>query len=299
MGSSVSEVFGQTLRPLIERSMLRISQVHRRNLQNASDGLVYYADRADADLRFDMEFDDAGNGGPGQRPLRFDKKRLGIFPPGRDRPIVTGLGSEIDNLVALSPTMSHTMRSLYRDAWTIRIGRSGGGSFTRRSTLSIVIDRDRLDNPLTTFRSLAHELGHARRAEKAVDPTRRVPFDPDVTTREQWIDKVSRLKIREEGHAQMFACRSLQDLVDAGAVTPPPSMNSRIPWLYNGVAVPPPINAEHWEIYQTHKPKEAFVLLSELYPHTIMSKPGGDTYLEHYREIYGRKFDELYGPERR
>ncbi|MEU1525080.1 hypothetical protein ABZ413_23065 [Nocardia rhamnosiphila] len=299
MGSPVSEVFERALRPIIERSVLGVSRVHRRDLKNASDGLVYYADRVDTDLRFDTYFDDAGNDRPGRRPLRFDTKRLGILPTGRGRPIFTGLGSEIDSLVALSPTMSDTMRDLYRDAWTIRIGRRGAGSFTRRATLSIVIDENRLENPLTTFRSLAHELGHARRAKKAVDPSRHVPFDPDVITREQWIDKVSRLKIREEGHAQMFACRALQDLVDAGMVTPPPSMSSRIPWQYNGAAIPPPIRAEHWDIYQTHEPKEAFSILSEKYQNTIMSKPGGDTYLEHYREIYSEKFDELYGPERR
>ncbi|CAM3385979.1 hypothetical protein [Burkholderia ubonensis] len=75
--------------------------------------------------------------------------------------VKTGLGSDVDQLAAKSPSLQSDLRKLDEEDWEINFGPSGGGSFADRRRKIITIDGDLKDHPVSATQTLAHEVGHA------------------------------------------------------------------------------------------------------------------------------------------
>ncbi|MCL2626148.1 MAG: hypothetical protein FWD46_04955 [Cystobacterineae bacterium] len=73
----------------------------------------------------------------------------------------TGLGDEVDALVALSPSLLTDLQRLKNEGWKIVYGTSGGGSYCTPNKKTIVIDIQYKGKPDYVVEILAHEVGHA------------------------------------------------------------------------------------------------------------------------------------------
>lgn len=78
-------------------------------------------------------------------------------------PINTGLGEDVDSLVAKSPSFQKDLQKLKDDGWKVEYGKAGGGSFAERDSdpPKITLDSNLKGNPVAATQTLAHEVGHA------------------------------------------------------------------------------------------------------------------------------------------
>jgi type VI secretion system secreted protein VgrG len=74
----------------------------------------------------------------------------------------TGLGPEVDDIAAKSPTLQKDLAELKKDGWVIKEGPAGGGSHANRDTKVITLDSNLKSNPKEATQVLAHEVGHAK-----------------------------------------------------------------------------------------------------------------------------------------
>lgn len=120
----------------------------------------------------------AGAGGVGkghQRVAEVNAKRTspdGTTSSVLDRPIApapasdpptanTGLGNDVDALVAQSPSLLGDLDALGQQGWSVDYGTAGAGSYANRQTKSIVLDGNLKGHAAQATQVLAHEVGHA------------------------------------------------------------------------------------------------------------------------------------------
>jgi len=123
-------------------------------------------------------------------------------------PIKSGLGDEVDALVALSPSLQADLKALDDQDWIVIYGRPGGGSFANRHedlermlpAKSIVIDSNLQGRAEQITQTLAHEVGHA-----AYD------YEPDYSSLENYIQGI----YGDEGMAVMNEMRVRQEILAA------------------------------------------------------------------------------------
>ncbi|WP_035060443.1 hypothetical protein [Andreprevotia chitinilytica] len=104
------------------------------------------------------------------------------------RPVVTGLGDEVDQLAVSSATLQRDLRALLGEGWDIRYGASGRGSWMRYERKEIVLDGSLQGSPISAVQVLSHEVGHAL-----------YPLEADVSNREKYING----KLDNEGAATL------------------------------------------------------------------------------------------------
>jgi uncharacterized Zn-binding protein involved in type VI secretion len=133
-----------------------------------------------------------------------DKILMGCFTviigdvPGAVTPgVTTGLGADIDNLVAKSDTLNNNLQTLLNQGWTISYGTAGKGTFADRNTKQIIVDPNQSGNPADVVQSLAHESGHA-----LYTPDPQVP--PDGLTKDQYVTQNTNRNLRDEGEATLM-----------------------------------------------------------------------------------------------
>lgn len=110
---------------------------------------------------------------------------------------VTGLGADIDNMVAKSDTLSNNIKTLQEQGWTISYGTPGNGTFANRNTKQIVVDPNKAGDPASVVRSLAHESGHA-----LYTPDPYVP--PAGLTKDQYVSRNINRELKDEGEATLM-----------------------------------------------------------------------------------------------
>lgn len=78
-------------------------------------------------------------------------------------PLETGLGKDVDQLAAKSPSLQRDLQTLNDSGWEVGYGRAGGGSYADRTSRppKITIDGAQRSNPISATQTLAHEVGHA------------------------------------------------------------------------------------------------------------------------------------------
>jgi type VI secretion system secreted protein VgrG len=74
--------------------------------------------------------------------------------------VASGLGRDVDALIARSPSLAASVQQLQADGWTVERGPANGGSHANRATKRIVIAEGTDAAGLT--QTLAHEAGHAQ-----------------------------------------------------------------------------------------------------------------------------------------
>lgn len=117
-----------------------------------------------------------------------------------------GLGTEVDALVARSPTLTASLAQAQENGWTITTGEPGGGTFASPSTKTITIDPDTTGDVPGVVQSLAHEVGHA------LDETERY-VGPDGLTRDQYVDQNTTGQLEGEAEATIMNLRVREELL--------------------------------------------------------------------------------------
>lgn len=101
-----------------------------------------------------------GGGGASAAAAGHGKKHT---KAARKKAVTTGLGHDVDQLAAKSPTLERDIAKLQKDGWHIEYGPANQGSSTNKSghPPTIVIDSNDRGNPKAVVQGLSHEAGHA------------------------------------------------------------------------------------------------------------------------------------------
>ncbi|MFV8668207.1 type VI secretion system Vgr family protein [Ralstonia pseudosolanacearum] len=114
----------------------------------------------------------------------------------------TGLGDDVDALVAQSPSLQKDLLRLEKDDWKIKYGAPGKGSFaTRGDEQTITLDGNLKGNALATTQTLAHEVGHATYA-----------FKPDYSSKAAYVNGT----LADEGTATMNNVKIQREILAKG-----------------------------------------------------------------------------------
>lgn len=135
----------------------------------------------------------------------------GVAPPppkppqpgtaGEPPPVYTGLGSDVDQIAAKSPTLQKNLRGLKDDGWTVQYGKPGSGSYTDLDQQVISIDGAEHNNPQEVVQSLAHETGHAE-----------YNYQPDISSRDAYVNG----ELGDEGEATISNIRTQREILKNG-----------------------------------------------------------------------------------
>ncbi|WP_460697318.1 hypothetical protein [Nocardia thraciensis] len=158
-------------------------------------------------------FTDADQTGAG--PLKHAMNDTATPEPRGEIPVKpTGLGSEVDALVAKSPMLTTAIRDLQHEGWSIRYGFANGsytdlGFDSTRNTKNkeIILDGRKATNSPRATGTLAHEVGHARYGhEPHVSRARR--------TKEEWLRLNVDARLRGEGEAVLVNAQARREILD-------------------------------------------------------------------------------------
>ncbi len=202
----ITEEVTEQLTELIGRTATAASLPERRVAGHLRTGNI-------EKLQADREYSDVirrstpSAAAPGASNAGSDSSGSGTNTPRGPRPD-TGLGPEVDELVAASPSiLVPKLDDIQRKGWQIRHGPPGEkGSYTDRTNRVITINHHYKGKAETTTATLAHELGHAHGPRPQT-----VPYD-DQTSPLRWIDDNKHLRLRDEGRAQFTAVGGLREI---------------------------------------------------------------------------------------
>ncbi|WP_280422697.1 hypothetical protein [Nocardia carnea] len=214
------------------------------------------------------------NAGPEPTTVNSETARL-------RRPFI-GLGDDLDEIVAHSPTLTARFNDIQRRGWVVRYGdeymmRRGeamrmGYADLREKT--IVID-DRLEgDPREVTRTFNHEVGHAYGADK-------IPDEPSIQgqTRAEWSKKCTDQHLNEEGRAILSEYRPLDEI----------STSSRI-FI--------PMSGSGWEDYEFIGADYEIGAVTEKEAISKISRQLGECIVEGtdktYREMLMGEFGDIY-----
>ena len=127
------------------------------------------------------------------------------------KPVTTGLGKAVDDLVAKSPKLSENLRKLDGKC-DIVYGEAGKGTYYDSTALprpKIVIDPNDKDKPEAVVQSLAHESGHALYTQDPYIP-------PDGLTKDDYVAKNVNRNLKDEGEATMTNAEVRKEILDNG-----------------------------------------------------------------------------------
>lgn len=143
--------------------------------------------------------------GPGSRPptLGPHETEGGSQPKGTSPPVKTGLGEDVDQLAAKSPSLQRDLQTLNDSGWEIGYGRPGGGSYADRASRppKITIDGAQRSNPRSATQTLAHEVGHAT-----------YPYQPDVSSKSAFVNGA----LADEGAATLNNIKAQREILANG-----------------------------------------------------------------------------------
>lgn len=145
-------------------------------------------------------------------------------PPDDEQPVVTGLGKEVDALVAMSPTLSEKIRRLQQENWTIDYSIGQGGSYADAVEKVIHIEQKiwiTPNDPVEAKRqeelmiedltaALAHEVGHATDEENLhfQEPPR------GSETKDEWVRRNVESALQREGEAILVEHRVRDEIFE-------------------------------------------------------------------------------------
>ncbi|GEM30837.1 hypothetical protein NN3_18440 [Nocardia neocaledoniensis NBRC 108232] len=141
----------------------------------------------------------------------YSGMQLVMDDPGQEPEESTGLGAEVDRLVAMSPTLSKKVQQLLADGWTISYGPIGAQGITSREEKEIVINPAGENDPLLITAVLAHESGHATASPEysflATEP------QPGEDYR-QWFEKNLYRAFQDESNAGLTTAQVRREILD-------------------------------------------------------------------------------------
>jgi hypothetical protein len=104
---------------------------------------------------------------------------LSAFGPTTATTVTTGLGKDVDDISALSPSLQKDLKDLKNEGWKVKYGEAGKGSFARRDPIEplIILDSNLKSDPKKATQVLAHEVGHAK-----------YPYVADVSSKKAYVN---------------------------------------------------------------------------------------------------------------
>lgn len=117
--------------------------------------------------------------------------------------VTTGLGGDVDQLAAKSPSLQRDLQTLNDSGWEVEYGRAGGGSYADRTSRppKITIDGAQRSDPKTATQTLAHEVGHAT-----------YPYTPDVSSKSAFVNGA----LADEGAATLNNIKVQREILANG-----------------------------------------------------------------------------------
>lgn len=227
------------------------------------------------------EIEDAIRGpAPTQAPAQTPGQSQGQTP-GQAQAQSTGLGQDVDALVARSPTLSANIAAARANGWTIRYSHEGEtGTFADPSTKTIVINTSEAGNAPGIAQSLAHETGHAL-----------YTLDPQVgmegRTRDEYVTQNTNRHLRDEGEATITNLIVRDELmrgdnpVDIGVAG---AQSAQYIQLY-----------EAWKAGGTNDRDALRRQIGDVFAHgEIPSTDGGGDYFDYYAQSYRDAWDAAH-----
>ncbi|MFE9575270.1 hypothetical protein ACFYO1_02705 [Nocardia sp. NPDC006044] len=200
-------------------------------------------------------------------------------------PVRTGLGKDVDEFVALSPTLSTAIRDLQASPtgkWKITYGEEGKGIFCDTAARRIILDPGYArKGSYRVVYALAHEVGHARLVEK--HPGLEDLFYREGMTRIEWVQAQYRCQIRSEGEAELTALDVRKEILNNGGPDIYPDYN------YGDVY-------ERYEHGYISRHVARGEIAKYLGARTVNTT--GETYTQYYGKFYYQLWDQLEGAGR-
>lgn len=200
--------------------------------------------------------------------------------PGAPNPVInTGLGADIDNMIAKSDTLTNNLQTLLAQGWTISYGTAGNGTFADRNTKTIVVDPNSSGNPASVVQSLAHESGHA-----LYTPDPYVP--PDGLTKDQYVKQNLDRSLKDEGEATLMNAQVRNEINSNGG--PDVGIAGAKPDDYANIA------AQNHDYADRDKARQDIGDIFADNEHT--STPPNPTYRDYYSKPYSDFWDKTHPP---
>jgi uncharacterized Zn-binding protein involved in type VI secretion len=136
---------------------------------------------------------------------------IGDAPGVSGPPVVTGLGADVDALIAKSDTLTANLNTLLDgdpNKWTIVWGPAGVQSATDTEHHVITLNSDFKNNPVQAVGSLSHETGHA------LYTTPYIP--PDGLTKDQYVSRNVNEQLKGEGEANLVTAQVRNEINSNG-----------------------------------------------------------------------------------
>jgi uncharacterized Zn-binding protein involved in type VI secretion len=136
---------------------------------------------------------------------------IGDAPGVSGPPVVTGLGADVDALIAKSDSLSANLKALTEgnpDKWTIVWGPAGKQSTTDNASHTITLNSDFKGNPIQAVGSLSHESGHALYTAPYIPP--------DGLTKDQYVSRNVNEQLKGEGEANLMTAQVRNEINSNG-----------------------------------------------------------------------------------
>ena len=220
-----------------------------------------------------------GAGGAGGKPSAGGAKPgAGGAGSGAKPTPSSGLGADVDKVIAQSPKLQADIQKLQKAGWTIKYGTASGGSFTRRRPPEITIDLNDKAKAAAAAQSIAHEAGHA------LNPVTETSMKG--LTREQFIQQAAANKLSGEGSATLS------------------NLEARAEILANGgpdIGIAGTQDAKYEQIYKDYKAgkltrDQAKQKIAQIYganEKTSNTKPP-QSYQTYWEDAYAKEWDRKY-----
>lgn len=147
-----------------------------------------------------------GGAGAGSNSLVAPSPADEAAPPATP---TTGLGKDVDALVAKSPTLTDKLTRLQKDGWTI-LTASSGGSYANRTKKTIVVDTTANATAERQVKTLAHEAGHA---DYKPDP--QVRYRAGMSE-DEYASGNAQVSLKDEGEATLTNIQVRNEIKKAG-----------------------------------------------------------------------------------
>ncbi|MEV3963408.1 hypothetical protein AB0M34_21370 [Nocardia sp. NPDC050193] len=129
-----------------------------------------------------------------------------------DTAAVSGLGPEVDALVAMSPTLAMNLERLQAEGWTITYHEIDARGRTYHARKLIAIDRRLAKAPITVTAVFAHESAHALNPVGAFVPS--VPEPGESYS--DWLTKNLEVRFEREADAELTNAQIRQEIRATG-----------------------------------------------------------------------------------
>ena len=190
----------------------------------------------------------------------------------------TGLGADVDALVAQSPTLASNLEKIDNAQWTVEYGAAGAGSYCDRNAKKIVVDANERGHPEQVVQTLAHESGHA-----LYTPDPYVP--PTGLTKQQYVDANVASSLKDEGEATLTNVQVRDEILAAGG--PDIGVAGAQAEQYEAVAAKYPNPADRGQARQ----EIGDLFADGEHPSTSPT----DTYRDYYAKPYADYYDQHVG----